>query len=583
MREEKFEKKLQAIFEVEASEHLEKIRQVLFSLKEASKEEEKRSLEQLFREVHSLKGAARAVQEEELEILCEEFEEELGKVKRGESPWTGKSFQQGEDFVEKLEALLTKEKASSALALSKPHHPIPSSPQTVRIRAENLQGLLQQAEAFLTFPQKMASQAEELEELLQMLRQGVQSLEKRERSWKKNLKESLGQSPLSLNEAKRKLCAEALQLIQSQSEQLHSLKQRVAKSLEVQKRVLKSVEQQIEQFLKAARQSLLLPSSWLLQPLPKICRELAQAQGKEVVLETRGEAIEIDRAVLEALRDPLNHLLRNAIDHGIESKEDRRAKGKPPEGKLTVAIAQRGSQELLLTVEDDGRGIDREVILKRALESSLLEKDPAEEKTPEEIVQLLFTSGFTTKTKGSELSGRGLGLAIVQEAVERLGGKISVSSEVGVGTRFTLECPTSLRTFRAVFVEVEGRRVAVPTYQLKHVLRLTSHSWQSVDGVPSLFFQGSSVPILPLAELLFEEKKRELTPPLYLLLTRTRQKMALAVERVLLEEEIVVKQLGRSLAPLRSLLGVCQEQEKLIPVLHLEGLTSPLRRQRGLS
>ncbi len=258
-------------------------------------------------------------------------------------------------------------------------------------------------------------------------------------------------------------------------------------------RALASISGRLDNAIRHLRQR---PLRDLTDTLQRVARDVARDVGKQVRLRIEGADLEADRVVIEALRDPLLHLVRNAVDHGVESPEGRAAAGKPGEGEIVVAATLRGDR-LRLVLSDDGAGLDTAAI-RRKLErrGGPLAGDDME------IAQRIFEDGFSTRDTATTLSGRGVGLSVVRAAAERLGGTVEVRSAAGRGATFVLEVPLSIATLRAMLVDVGGVTLAIPSAFVVRVDRVAPGTVARVDGRPVLLGDGAPVALVPLAALL---------------------------------------------------------------------------------
>ena len=234
----------------------------------------------------------------------------------------------------------------------------------------------------------------------------------------------------------------------------------------------RSLGAMVDGLLEDMKKALMLPVSSALGVFPKFLRDVSKAQGKEVDLVVRGDDIEIDRRILEGMRDPLMHLLRNCIDHGIETPEARKLKGKLPRGTITVDVARKDGSTVEMLVSDDGAGIDSAKVERAAQKLGVGLQQGGRVKEDAERLALVFHSGVSTSPIVTDISGRGLGLAIVREKVERLGGAISIETQPGQGTRFRIAVPVTLATFRGVYVRVGDQVFVVPTMHVEQALRI---------------------------------------------------------------------------------------------------------------
>ncbi|MEO5904483.1 MAG: response regulator [Gemmatimonadaceae bacterium] len=279
------------------------------------------------------------------------------------------------------------------------------------------------------------------------------------------------------------------------------------------------------------------PFADIVEALPRVVRDVSMSVGKPAELIVEGGELEADRPVLEMLREPLLHLVRNAVDHGIEPPAARAAAGKPAEGIVRVKAAMRADR-LRVTVSDDGAGLNVDALRRRLTALGL----PIPRKT-HELAQSVFTEGFTTRENVTEISGRGVGLGIVQTAVESVGGTVDVSWQPGAGTTFTMEVPVTVAVLRAVIVDVSGHPVAIPTAYVERVTRIGRDEIRTIDGVSVLPDEDSPIPFVSLAGRLGPPFRDE--PPadgrvVALRLAAGSRRLMVVVRDVIDEREIVM-------------------------------------------
>jgi chemosensory pili system protein ChpA (sensor histidine kinase/response regulator) len=310
---------------------------------------------------------------------------------------------------------------------------------------------------------------------------------------------------------------------------------------------------QIEDKLMRLR---LVPLHTLSSRLKRAVRNVAALQGKDVELLLEGEKTELDKTVLEAMADPLLHLLRNAVDHGIETPEVRQARGKPERGAIRLRAFYEGNQ-VTVQVSDDGAGIDPEVVRHTAVERGFLAAPDAGQLPAEELLSLLFLPGFTTARAVSEVSGRGVGLDIVNAGVKRLKGTLAVDSRPGEGTTFTVRLPMTLAITRALLVKAHQETFALPLDAIRQILRPEPGATEQVGGETVLHVGSQAFPLLSLGKVLGlrqptdERVKRR---PVVIVHTGTRQ-VALEVDYLLGGREIVIKNLGTHLRRVHGVTG----------------------------
>ncbi|TFI59306.1 chemotaxis protein CheA [Sphingomonas parva] len=281
----------------------------------------------------------------------------------------------------------------------------------------------------------------------------------------------------------------------------------------------------------------------LFAAIPRMVRDLGSATGKKVLLDIDGGDVELDREMIEMIRDPLTHIVRNAIDHGIEPAAARRRAGKSETGLLRVSARQAGNQ-ILIEVADDGRGIDGDALVGRALAASLLTPDQAARLTPDRRLSLIFEPGLSTATKVTSLSGRGVGMDVVRANIERIGGLVDVDSTVGQGVRFTLRVPLTLTIIPGLTVEVGGQSFAIPRSAIEEIVRTRAAGVrvEIVAGAGVVTLRGERFPVVALAGVLGTESRIDVSEQLLVLLKTTGGgAYALAVDDVHDHEELVVK------------------------------------------
>jgi two-component system chemotaxis sensor kinase CheA len=291
----------------------------------------------------------------------------------------------------------------------------------------------------------------------------------------------------------------------------------------------------------------MLPISSVFGKFPRMAHDMAQKVGKQIDLLIRGEKTEMDRSMLEEINDPLIHLLRNAVDHGIESAERRLAAGKPLRGQITLT-AHHEQGRIILTVEDDGGGIDAERLRQKAVEKGLITAEEAASLSEEKTFDLMFLSGISTASKVTDLSGRGVGLDIVHNNIQRINGSIQVESQRGVGTRFQIILPLTLAIVPALLVKVRDDIFAVPLVMIIETFRLEAQAVQHVYQKPVTMLRESVLSLVSLAEIFNLPQAQEssrLPAGMYVVVVQSgRQRIGLIVDELVGEEDVVVKPLG---------------------------------------
>jgi two-component system chemotaxis sensor kinase CheA len=316
----------------------------------------------------------------------------------------------------------------------------------------------------------------------------------------------------------------------------------------------------------------MLPFSTTLDVFPRMVRNIAREQGKEVDLQLEGGTVEIDRRILEEMKDPLIHLLRNSVDHGLETPEQRQASGKPRCGTLRVDVSQLDSNTVQILVADDGRGIEVEKVKNDAVDRGHLSRKEADELTDEEAFDIIFQSGVSTSPIVTELSGRGLGMAIVREKVENLGGMVKLESEAGAGMICRIELPVTLANSQGLLIRAGGKHYVLPITQVGLVMRLHRDEVQRVEGHDTIPLEGRAVSMADLAGLLGGAQEENLAEEEFInlvVLEAGGKKMAFRVEQVISEQEILVKGLGSQLLRVRNVGGATiLGSGEVVPILN---------------
>ncbi|MFH0962628.1 MAG: hybrid sensor histidine kinase/response regulator [Planctomycetota bacterium] len=306
------------------------------------------------------------------------------------------------------------------------------------------------------------------------------------------------------------------------------------------------------------RKARMLPVGVLFTHFLRMVRDLAKERSKEVELVTEGIDIELDKQILEALKDPLTHLLRNALDHGIEPPAVRAQKGKPEKGMIKLSAAQRGNS-VVVEVSDDGGGIDPEVLRRKAVERRLLDPETAKKVSDAEIGLFIFRPGFSTSPIITDISGRGVGLDVVRENVGKLGGVVDVEGSVDAGTTFRMTLPLTVSTFRGLIIEVARQRFALPLSSVVRALRIESSAVRELGGRHVVLLDTLPIPVVPLSAVLErgpEADGRSADGRIsVVVLGMAERRMAFLVDAVIKEEEIIVKSLGPQLPRVRNVGG----------------------------
>lgn len=632
-------RRLLPIFREEAREHIAAIATTLSELERVPLAARPPLVETAFREAHSLKAAARAVGRREIERVCQSVESVFAALKRGAlapSPALLEALANAadalEDFLAAIDAAPEAPALARAAALAAvldamleravadvPEQPVarptvpslpPSmpaasdapppptglprlpadvppepvvagdavlshvgaTPDTVRLSVQRLDTLLRQVEEMLA--EKLAAL-----ELVTQLGEAVGLLSE----WKtkiRNIRTAVPALHSGPDRAAANLSREAMRQInaflEEGEEQMRGLAGNLAMTRKLADADARRLASKVDRLLYDMKQILTLPCGSLLQLFPRVVRDLARDQGKAVSLAISGADLQMDRHMLEELKEPLLHLVRNCVDHGIEKPEARAAAGKPAHASITLAVTAVEGGKIEFAIADDGAGIATEKLAVVAKKAGFLR----EETTPVDeaaLLQLVFQSGVSTSPMITDVSGRGLGLAIVREKVERLGGTVAVETQRGRGTTFRLTVPLTLATYRGILVRLGERLFIVPTIGVERVVGVSRAAISTVENRPMLDIAKSLVPLVRLHDVL------ELPGPPPGAATRTRltaivlgtktRRVAFEVDGIEGDHEILVKPLGRYLARVRNVQGASVlATGAIVPILNTDDL-----------
>jgi len=464
----------------------------------------------------------------------------------------------------------------------------PTPAETIRISTAHLDALLRQVEE-MTSARLMAEQhVVDLQEVRGLV-------EEWKKAWGRVAPEvrRAGQPLDGKGEGNRGLqgtpLSRVLGFLEWNQEHLEVLDGRLAKLETAAMRDRRAVGGMVDEVLDDMKQVLTQPFSTFAQSFPRLVRDLAREQGKEVALSLQGSQVEIDRRILEALKDPFVHLLRNAVDHGIEKPEERERIGKPGRGTVTVSLSQVSGNRVEVMVAEDGAGIDVAAVRAAAVRRGMVGADAAEELKDEEALGLVFRSDLSTSRIITDISGRGLGLAIVREKVENLGGSIAIETEPGKGTGFRMLLPLSLATFRTILVRAGGRPFAIPTGKVEQAVRIPREEVRTVENRETVPLDNAAVPLVPLADVL-ELPRPEGQPeedPIHvqtLVMGTGEERIAFGVDAVENEQVVLIKGLGRQLARVRNVAGATVlGSGQVVPILNVLDLLKSAVRVQGKS
>jgi two-component system chemotaxis sensor kinase CheA len=608
---------LRVAFSTELEERVRDLNRLLLRLEQGEGGDQERAgtLDALFREAHSLKGAARAVELAPIEHLAHALESALDRARRsGSQPlpvWFDAVYRAVDTLTpvytasvegngalvpgydEVLAGLVAEPEAAApapeAAAASPVSPAVPSGPAApavtpatapatppspaapapaagepaARATAESVRVAVTKLDALLAQSGELSVTHIRVEQRLSDLRELRQELHTWEREWRaaRSLRTALRGA---VGGERRNGAAghelEALLRFTDRAEQrTRAVLQRVDEivmQLRQDTAQLGLVSSELEDEVMSVR---LLPVATIVGPFERLVRDLTRQQGKDAQFVVIGGDTEIDRKILEQLRDPLMHMLRNSVDHGIEPPDARAAAGKPRSGTIRLTAAQRGGM-IEIELQDDGRGLDPDRLKASAVSKGLLSQEQAAALDAAAAIDLIFQPGFSTSPTVTETSGRGVGMDVVREHVERLNGQVRVESTPGQGTHFILSVPLTLATTRAILVEQGGQTFAIPSATIERTARVRDGDLVSLEGRRAAELEGHPVPVVELADVLEREHTAGAegtahTWRPFLVLRQGDRRLAMLADRLVGEQEIVVKSLGWPLRRVRNVGG----------------------------
>jgi two-component system chemotaxis sensor kinase CheA len=617
-RREELKRQLMVTFQAELEDHLGTLNRDLLALEEGPPQEEwEPLLADLFRAAHSLKGAARAVDLQDIETIAHRLEDVLSAIQRRDLSPPPELFdvlfravdslreamaaylrgetlpaEQRDQLLARLEAAVRGETETFGDAVTRrrgdaetqrqgdkemeitasPRHPLTPSPphpvsessslpitpsppeETIRVATAKLDALMDGMGELLVARMRTEQRLAELQTLQQQLTRW-------QKCWRQVRSHYHLRFPISdwSFDHRPSDIAPLLDFLAHNEEHLRALSAEIDGLLcrfasDYSRLTLLTGDLQ-----DGVRCMRMLPIATLFDLFPRMVRDLARERGKEVTLRVVGADTEVDRQVLEAMKDPLTHLLRNAMDHGIETPDDREAVGKPRRGTIHLRAAQKGNT-IVLEVADDGAGIDLPAVRGAAVERGLLTAQEVASLSDQEAMQFIFRSGLSTLPEVTSLSGRGVGLDVVRENLEGLHGLIEVDTALGQGTTFTMTLPLTLATSRVLLVEVAGQMVAVPAMTVERILRVEASAVGRIEGRPAIRADGRPLPLVSLAQVLeLPEVEAPLAPGQRIpvvVLGVVEKRIAFRVDGFRGTQEVVIKNLGPQLSRVRNVAGV---------------------------
>lgn len=451
---------------------------------------------------------------------------------------------------------------------------------TFRISTAKLDALLLRSEELLAVKLSTHQLAVDLHSLFQSLALWEKEWSKIAPEWRvlrQNIEAESreGEHHRSIQRRTAAAVTKVAEFLEWNQDHIKSVQTRIAGMVKTTDQDRRAAAGMVDALLEDSKKLLMLPFATLFEIFPKLVRDLSRDQAKEVEIEIRGGDVEIDKRILEEMKDPLIHLLRNCVDHGIEKPAQRIAQGKNSRALITLAVSQLETNKVEILVSDDGTGIDVAQVKKAALRQKGTSTEEIVAMDDAEAVELIFRSEVSTSPVITEISGRGLGLAIVKEKVEKLGGRISVETTLHRGTAFRLQLPITVATFRGILVQESGQMFVLPTARVERVMRIRPQDIGTVEDRETIRLNNRPVSLVRLSDVLELPRSQEADASFIpvIILGGAEKRIACRVDSVIEEREVLVKRLGKPLVRVRNIAGATVlGNGKAVPILNISDL-----------
>lgn len=596
-------------FKTESAEHYETIVQGLFNLTSGESTSISSIIETIYRSTHSLKGAARAVSLAEVEKVCSALESVFGKIKNSEIEITTTLLDNLHDFTDLLKELLNNtNNSSNSHLLSKTSRAVKNLEYLVQSNLANIQKdkTTREDKVEHNLIEDNISSDSINDNINDNINDKSYEGDINDKSYEGNINDKFYEGNINDNSydqthrtvidtASVRISTEHLNTILTQTESFVAIKNNLEhyrKELEEIYNVHRephiynllrdltdfhtTVTRMTDDLTANIRNTLLSSFDTLLKLLPKMVRDLSKEYSKEIIFKTEGAFVEIDRRILEQLKDPLIHLLRNSIDHGIELPQERIKVGKNKVGTILIRVEKLPEQIVKIIIEDDGAGIDKAKIIECAIKKGIITPEKSKSLRNEEIYELIFQSGVSSTKFVTDISGRGLGMTIVADKIATLGGSIDTETTENIGTKFTISLPQSITTFRGVLVNCCSQELIIPSQYVKGIRR-AFNSEVSTIGNRSVIKDslGNNVGLVRLSSVIgIEEPRRVLNINDFFYLVYLEHKnntIAYIVDSVSQEYEGILKNMGPQLSYAKNIIGVTIiKNEVVVPVINVK-------------
>ncbi len=463
--------------------------------------------------------------------------------------------------------------------INKNNKPVQNS-SSVRISTDKLDGLLLKAEELISL--KLIST-----EHSNNLKHSIAPFENWDKEYSKasaniNYLGKLLSEDSAVNDKLRERTMNMLSFFKWQNEQFKEMKREMRALVADGENNSRFVGKMVEDFLDEVKSVAMLPFSTLLDSFPIMIRDLSKELNKSVVLNIIGADIEIDKRILEEIKDPLVHILRNSVDHGIEKPAERNKLGKDEKGTIDLKVKYLDGKLIEIKIVDDGAGIDLKKLKQSAVEKGVLTLDEADLLDEKGIIDLIFSSGLSTSQIVTEISGRGLGCAILKDNIEKLGGSIEIKTVLKKGTSFRIVLPVALSTYRGILIKSKDQTFVLPSSQVEQAIKTKVEEVQIMEDKLVIHFDEKIIPLVNMGEVLNLENHdttdRDESEIKSLLLGRGGKQIAFEVDDVLGERDIIIKDLGPQLKHVKNVSGASVlGSGKVVPILNVKELLDTAR------
>lgn len=424
---------------------------------------------------------------------------------------------------------------------------------TIRIKTNRLDQLLLQAEEMLSVKLNAEQNYKDLDEMFNLINEWMKKWNKllpTYNKFKKNIKNSKHKNETD------KISKKITNHLDLAIPQIERLEDRLKYLLYKSVNNYQNTSRKVDNLLEDTKKVLMFPFSTILESFPKMIRDISSDQNKKISLKIIGENIEVDKRILEVLKDPLVHIVRNCIDHGIELPVQRKNNKKTENGKIIIKIKQLEANKVEISIKDDGKGIDIKEIKFKAIEQKFISKDELDNYDDNQVLNLIFKSEFSTSPIVTDISGRGLGLAIVKEKIEQLGGKIGIKTKINKGITINLIIPVTLSTMRGVIIKSSNKKFIIPTLYIERVLRYNKNDIKRVENKETIVINDNPLSIIHLSDVLGLPKiKTENNNYQVVVVKLAEIRIAYIVDKIMYEQEILSKQMGSQLKRVKNISG----------------------------